>query len=338
MATVIKNRTDRREIRDGSVRNTQILPDVVAALLPPLLVSEIWSTLCRGDRLEELRLRRGCRASLTVNGSNRLLSFLADDVTMEKLLLKLCDGSLYAHSESLRQGYVTVGNGVRVGICGRAVTRDERVDGVYDVSAFNFRFPCATFRCGDSIVKRILEERQGLLIYSPPGEGKTTLLRSLILQMARGESGLRVSVIDTREELRAGMDRKDLMVDWFFCYPKSVGMEIAVRCMRPEILVCDEIGDEEAETILGAQNAGVPLLATAHASSVLGLLRRPGFERLHGARVFEAYVGIQRIPGSLAFQYQIMEWEEADERLQHRGKHASPSVWDGRSAYDESLR
>lgn len=339
MATVIQNQRQDGIATKRARGKEPILPDGVASLLPPLLVAEILSVLCQGERLEELRFRRCRRASVTVDGTNRVLRFVTDGALLDGLLVKLCQGSLYAHRESLRRGYVTVKGGIRVGICGRAVTEDERMDGVYDVSGLNIRLPCAVFRCGDPIAQRLRRGTgtEGVLIFSPPGEGKTTLLRGLILNLASGEDGLCTSVIDTREELLAGMDREDLLIDWFCGYPKSVGMEIAVRCMRPELLVCDEIGDGEADAILGAQNAGVPLLATAHASSVEGLLCRPGFAQLHRARVFGAYVRIRRVPHKFAFDYEITEWEDANERLQHIGRHSSATVRGDGSKHDESL-
>ena len=96
-------------------------------------------------------------------------------------------------------------------------------------------------------------------------------------------------------------------------YPRGLGIEIATRTMNAQLIVCDEIGQtEEVEAMLASQNCGVPFVASAHADSVVGLLRRTGIRQLHEARVFRFYVGIRRKPEGGEFLYTITEWEEAE--------------------------
>jgi stage III sporulation protein AA len=192
------------------------------------------------------------------------------------------------------------------------------VAGVYDVSALNIRLPTHIKSVGEPICKliRAMRERKGVLIYSPPGVGKTTLLRSVAYKMASGISPWRVSIIDTRGELALSFDGSGATVDLLTGYPKSVGIEIAARTMNPELMVCDEIGDaEEARAIIGAQNCGVPLLASAHGADLGGLLRRTGIRELHIAGVFGAYVGIERVRNESEYRYKINTAREADRYL-----------------------
>ena len=151
------------------------------------------------------------------------------------------------------------------------------------------------------------------MIYAPPGEGKTTLLRSVAAEMSRGDSPWRVALIDSRGEIFAGMERAELSMDVLTGYPRAKGVEIALRTMNPQLIVCDEIGEEEeAEAILRAGGAGVPFLATAHGGVLPQMLARSSIRRLHEARIFEDYVGIRREFGRTEYAYRMTEWEDAN--------------------------
>ena len=158
-------------------------------------------------------------------------------------------------------------------------------------------------------------------MFAPPGVGKTTLLRAVTARMAGGEQARRVAVVDTRGELCAGLESHTLLLDLLSGYPRGAGISIAARTLSAELIVCDEIGEvKEAEAIVAAQNCGVPFLATAHADSVGGLLRRTGLYQLHRARIFGAYVGIRRRLGGGDFCYEVTHWEEADGVFQNSGR------------------
>lgn len=164
------------------------------------------------------------------------------------------------------------------------------------------------------------------LFYAPPGVGKTTLLRALIKVFSdvsgsgNGKNcAVRCAVIDTGEELcmedfvdfssqpgRGHGETSKYLTDYFLGYPRGVGISIATRAFSPQLLVCDEIGDDtEADEILRSQASGVPLIATAHGDNLSSLLQRPCFRRLYDHRVFMRYIRIHRI-GS-GFTYQIEE-------------------------------
>lgn len=293
------------------------LPSVLMAMLPPRLGEELAREARTCGPIEELRLRRGRCSSLTTSRGNRLLRTVLSNEELDTLVQRICDGSLYAHRDSIARGYVTLSGGIRVGICGRATVENDRVIGVYEISGLNIRLPVRMERLGAGLCRRLRDRHEGMLIYAPPGEGKTTLLRCIAAQMASGQAPLRVAVVDTRGELGFSLEASGLCVDILTGYPRGLGIEIATRTMNAQLIVCDEIGDmEEARAILSAQSCGVPLVASAHADSVIGLLRRSGLEPLHRARIFGSYVGIRRPVGGGEFHYTVTEWEAANGSLQ----------------------
>ncbi len=305
-----------------SKKNVPLFPDILGALLPYRLTDEIRHLGAGIGRIEEIRLRCGKCASLTASGKNIILDTVLSREDMDSLLSRLCEDSLYAFNSTISAGYITLDGGIRVGICGRAAVENQKIIGIYDVSAMNIRIPSDIRNVGEPVC-RLLDSFSmtgGVLVYAPPGVGKTTLLRGVAAKMAGGAHPYRVAVIDTRGELSFALSGKNLCIDVLSGYPRAVGIEIASRTMNAQLMICDEIGDiREAEAIIAAQNCGVPFVASAHAGSLDSLLRRTGIRLLHRARVFRAYVGIERRAGCVDYKYNISDWEEADAVLQNSG-------------------
>lgn len=298
------------------------LPALLTAILPPKVLHEIERCLPGGTpNLEEIRLRAGCTASLTVNGSNVMTALIMTSRELLILLTQMCGGSLYAYSDQINRGFLSFPGGVRVGVAGHASCEDGRVIGLTEITSLCIRLPHSHRPMGRKIVEllQILEGEcgtpRGILIYAPPGVGKTTLLRGTAAELAGGDAPRRTVVIDTRGELTLAGDTRPLCLDVLTGYPRPLGVDIATRTLGAQVIVCDEIGDvDEAVALTAAQGGGVPLVATAHAGTVSELLHRSGIRLLHDARLFGAYVGIRR-DGKGDFIYQTTLWRDANRDL-----------------------
>ena len=307
----------------GEVCRSQI-PDIVRILLPPEVLDAVIETCEKekiGCSLEEIRLRANRKASLTVDGRNIMLSLCLTSAELFQILTKMCNGSLYSYSQNVNEGFVTLPGGVRVGVVGEAACEEGRIVGVREISALCIRIPHPTLQVGREVARRFKSylrdsgTPRGLLIYAPPGVGKTTLLRSMIYELAGGDNPLRTVVIDTRGELTFPHGGEGLCLDVLTGYPRALGLGIATRSMNAQVMICDEIGERrEALSLISAYHGGVPLIASAHAGMLAELLRHPGIQLLHKAEIFAAYLGITR-DGCGGFHYQVTSWEEANHAL-----------------------
>ncbi|MBE6601626.1 MAG: hypothetical protein E7637_03865 [Ruminococcaceae bacterium] len=251
---------------------------------------------CGAPRVEEIRLFSRRYATVSCESKNYRTNLLLDEQAIREILLRMCKGSLYAYSQTIHQGYLSLSGGIRVGVCGTAATEENRIIGVSSISGLMIRIPRRVFADASPIVKRLSADRTGgMLIYAPPTVGKTTLLRSVAALAASSEFGFRTVVVDTRSELKYTLDDTELNLYVLDGYPRNVGIEIAVRSLGAQLVICDEIGsDEDARSILELANCGVPLVASTHGLKLDLLLKRPAFSRLHSAKIFHTYVGLSR--------------------------------------------
>ena len=209
--------------------------------------------------------------------------------------------SMYAFEEEIRQGFITIQGGHRVGIAGKTVLEGDRIKSVKYISYINLRLSHQIKGCASPILPYIIKNGRicHTLIISPPRCGKTTLLRDLIRQVSTGSSympGVSVGVVDERSEIGGsyqGIPQNDLGIrtDVLDCCPKAEGMMMLIRSMSPEVVAVDELGDyEDIHAIESVIHCGCKLFATVHGSSIEDIKRKPLMQRLVRERIFERYI------------------------------------------------
>ena len=255
-------------------------------ILPPNLMQYLT------DATEEIRFRRNCPVIFLENKRELVLPYRFDEKQLDDLVDQLTEGSLSSYFESIRQGYITIKGGHRVGLSGTAVYEENRLTFLKDISSVNLRIAKEVPGAADRLFQTAghLEPLPGMLIISPPGHGKTTLLRDFLRQLSQKRPGIRISLIDERGEIAAthhGTAQNNLgeRCDILNGYQKSDGIPMAIRSLSPNVIAVDEIGTLQDETgLLKAHHAGISVIATIHGDES-GVFKK-NIRRLTEERVF----------------------------------------------------
>jgi len=235
------------------------------------------------ENTEEIRLRAGSPIALTVSGKTVFIRdggqpcfYISRDLPgpsqgdIEESFRLICGNSFYAHEEEIKNGFVSMKNGCRAGVCG---TLSEK-GFMQNITSINIRIAREVVGSANSIAENY--SGGGLLIAGPPASGKTTILRDLIRQLSSGVLGeiKRIVVIDSRGEISSGMNLGG-NTDVMKTADKAKGIEIALRTMNPDIIAFDEIGTSaELEGVKESLYSGADIITTAHSGSVEELLKR----------------------------------------------------------------
>ena len=273
--------------------------------LPMATAEEIRSILkgrLGGDeKLSEIRIIADGRCCIVHNREILTLRYSPTVKDTEEVLNKVCSGGVYAFRDTLKCGFVPMGGGVRVGVSGTAAYDEGRLVGVSRIRSLIFRFPCYSCDFEDKLI-RIYRRGigRGMLIYSPPAIGKTTALRALARIIS---SEKRLCIIDERGEFDTGRFASASILSG---YEKTLGIEIALRTHSPEIIMVDELGAAEAESLSDVLGAGIPIIATAHGGSIRDLLTRSATASLIKSGFFDVFVGISQKGGKYRLKREVL--------------------------------
>lgn len=296
----MKTKTDTTTLNDSFKKATELLP----YYLRSAVCKAITENSIRRTDVTDIRLRRNGICAISAGKLSYPLDIYLSARRMDELIFSLCDGSVYAHAETIREGYINR-NGIRIGVCGRAITDGDSIRSVCECSSVTIRIPHDVTGCADAIYSVWSRKpHRGMLIYSPPGVGKTTVLRDMIRLLTM--SGHQFAIIDSRGELGSVADSAS--ADVLTQYPKDEGIRSAVRSLSPELIICDELsGKRDADAALYALSSGVPLIATTHAGEKSELSLRPDLNFLLESKAFGVTVGLTRARGDAEFSLDINE-------------------------------
>lgn len=282
------------------------------------------------NKTYEIRLRTGkCIVLETSDGVvfvdvERVTYVYSEDlykVTVQEMrdsFNRLCNFSVYSHSDSIAQGFITMSYGHRVGLSGTAVSENGTVKSIRDVNSLNIRIAREFKGCADEIIEKVFNgSLQNLIIAGPPSSGKTTLLRDIARQISSGRlcEYYKVAVVDERCEISPVSDgecRCDIgpNADILSSFRKADGIMCALRTLSPELIVCDEIGTaEECKAIESGLNSGVRFVLSIHAANLQELENKPQFRILKQSGIDWKVVILSSVPGKIK---EIIEMGEAD--------------------------
>ena len=259
----------------------------------------------KNGKLEEIRLRGNKPLSLKFGQEQEITDYIVSQQEILQAFEKICESSIYSYRKQICDGYITIRGGNRVGIVGSAVVDNGQVININYISSLNFRIASQRIGCSNKVIEDIIDNENdniyNTLIVSPPGCGKTTLVRDIIRNISNGIkvigfSGKTVGVVDERGEIAAmykGIPQNDIGIrtDVIDNMPRPEAMRILVRSMAPDVIACDEIGSvEDIKAINYAMCSGVKGIFTVHGKDLEEINRNTELSKLLKNNVFERII------------------------------------------------
>lgn len=231
------------------------------------------------QELQEIRIRVNKPIILKLRKLEVVIEYEISQTEILQIVEKLCNNSIYAYKNQMCEGFITIKGGHRVGLTGSAVMDNGKIINIKYITSLNFRVAREVENCSYSILNQVVDIKNdtinNTLIVSPPGKGKTTMLRDLIKNISNGIPkinfrGRNCGVVDERGEIAAMyqgilQNNVGIRTDIIENISKAKGMKMLIRSMSPEVIACDEIGSkEDIQAIKEAMLSGVKGIFTMH--------------------------------------------------------------------------
>lgn len=269
----------------------------------PLRIGNLLRDRLLKEQVYEIRIKISMPILVYSKFGESIINYSITKEDMKSIMQKISNYSLYAYEEDIRQGFITIRGGHRIGIAGECVMYKGEIKTIRNISSLNIRICREIIGCSDKVIKYIVSERKiyNTIIISPPKCGKTTILRDIARNISNGISSLgvngkKVVVIDERSEIGAcyfGIPQNNLGIrtDILDNCLKREGLIMAIRSLSPEILICDEIGTKgDIEALLMAFNSGVNIVTTIHGFTIEDLYKRKVFSDLIDNEILERVI------------------------------------------------
>ena len=256
----------------------------------PLTIGNLLKDRFLREQIYEVRIKIGKPIIVYSKDGESIINYISTKEDVKSMIQKISNYSLYAYEEDIRQGFITIKGGHRIGIAGECVMEKGDVKTIRNISSINIRICREIIGCSEKVMKYVISGSRvyNTIIISPPRCGKTTILRDIARNISNGIptlgiNGRKVVVIDERSEIGAchfGIPQSDLGIrtDVLDNCLKREGLIMAIRSLSPEVLICDEIGTKgDIEALMMAFNSGVNIITTIHGFTIEDLYKRKVF-------------------------------------------------------------
>lgn len=280
------------------------------SILPEWLYELIVKNFSLED-IQEIRIRRNQPIQICFKGKIfelksdaglYLKPVIVNQELIDYVISLLTKQSLYAFEDQIKNGYIVTENGIRVGICGTAVVKDDQISFIKNISSLNIRIGHNIRGCCDEIASFLISNGsvKNTLIISPPGAGKTTMLRDIIFKLSNDFNVSNIMVIDEKFELSGENGRFNLgkNVDVFQAGNKNFAFYNSIKVMNPNVIVTDElVTSKDIEGVEFAIGSGVNVIASVHSKSIDELKNKPSLEKIFKNKLFDRFIVLSKRNG-----------------------------------------